>query len=260
MDFKYQLQQLLNDGTLEWRDHPYIFGIRAVCRAECDTLSQTEMDEELNRIMDTLRAPFTSEYWTAAPGLARESDTNEQCICTHVIKNQYYIKHRQTGTLLQLGSRCITKCDSDLGKDVQRMTCMICDEILLDRRKKYQRDGFCGEKCMKFFYFYECPECKERNVPSFDKESGSLCDDCEEKKRRRQSLIDKGYTGCVDCGELCAKGMARCLKCYKIYINNKHKEENYRKCIDCHKFNIHPSAPVYCKRCKYCYTRFKRYR
>jgi len=93
-----------------------------------------------------------------------DDDESNMCVCSHPIKIPWYVTHIDTDMTWQIGSKCINKFSYDLDKEMKLMAvkiknrekgaiCNYCFEPLIDLRKKYQKDGFCNERCfMKMRY------------------------------------------------------------------------------------------------------------
>jgi len=63
------------------------------------------------------------------------------------IENLYYIKHVPTDLTFLVGSKCILKISTKLYLDMIKTKC-ICGNLILDRREKYGRLGYCKKTCM----------------------------------------------------------------------------------------------------------------
>ena len=84
---------------------------------------------------------------------------NDLCICGHPITQLYTITHRLTGIQFQVGSNCVYKIgDKTITKKMNRVKrvkkaidngdlCVYCSDPLLDKRKKFNREGFCDKSC-----------------------------------------------------------------------------------------------------------------
>jgi hypothetical protein len=93
-----------------------------------------------------------------------DHEESNMCVCSHPIKNPWYVTHIETNMTWQIGSRCINKFGCNLDKEMKLIAvknrnkkkdaiCHYCYEPLIDMRKNYQKDGFCNKNCaMKMSY------------------------------------------------------------------------------------------------------------
>lgn len=86
------------------------------------------------------------------------NDTENMCVCTHPIRDLCYIQHVPSGLVWQVGSTCVNNIDKNLGEQLEKyklrskrirdgIICKYCEEPLMDLRKKFQKDGYCGKNC-----------------------------------------------------------------------------------------------------------------
>jgi hypothetical protein len=101
------------------------------------------------------------DFWTADDDIVQgekccEEDIcecNKKCICGHHIQNLYYIKNDaitcSDSITCLVGSCCVKKSStsSDLHNRLTKDRCVVCDTTLLDKRGKYQRNGYCSQTC-----------------------------------------------------------------------------------------------------------------
>jgi hypothetical protein len=111
---------------------------------------QIEFIEGLCYIQDyELASDDVINDFEAVYGFSSEIASN-LCICGHHIEKKYYIRAKRgvaKGEIIVVGSDCIKKVSLSLFEDLTREKCLTCQKNLMDRRAKYQRDGYCDSIC-----------------------------------------------------------------------------------------------------------------
>ena len=74
-------------------------------------------------------------------------ECNMKCVCGHHIRNLYYLQNIEETVTCLVGSECVKKASTDLYNKLVKDKCLICKEVLMDKRKEYQRDGYCSNEC-----------------------------------------------------------------------------------------------------------------
>ena len=164
--------------------------------------NKNKLTEFTNIIETKLNRPFKADEWTSyIPDNICDSEDDEmyRCICSKKIKHLYYIKHIETDISFQVGSECVKKLDNELGLGLTKNKCKICDNFIMDNRKKCSKKDCCSDFCMN-----------------------KLCKLCD------KPLTNLKYTICFDCNTLKKlKSDKKCSNC-GIYILSK-----YTKCYNC---------------------------
>ena len=88
---------------------------------------------------------FNEEEWFVIDCIPQS--LKAYCICSNPIENLYYIKHVPTDLTFLVGSKCISKISTKLYLDMKKSKC-ICGNLILDRRNKYGRLGYCSKTCV----------------------------------------------------------------------------------------------------------------
>ena len=88
---------------------------------------------------------FNEEEWFVIDCIPQS--LKAYCICSNPIENLYYIKHVPTDLTFLVGSKCISKISTKLYLDMKKSKC-ICGNLILDRREKYGRLGYCSKTCV----------------------------------------------------------------------------------------------------------------
>ena len=124
-----------------------------------------EFIDALNFLNDnTIYRKNEIDFWTANDNIVQGKkccekyicECEKKCICSHPIKNLYYIKN-DAGITCLVGSCCVKKTSSDLHNRLTKDRCVVCNcsfvaggrdpPTLLDKRGKYQRNGYCSQIC-----------------------------------------------------------------------------------------------------------------
>lgn len=88
---------------------------------------------------------FNEEEWFVIDTISQSYKS--YCICSQQIENLHFIKHIPSDLTFLVGSKCISKISTKLYLDMIKTKC-ICGNLILDRREKYGRLGYCNKTCM----------------------------------------------------------------------------------------------------------------
>ncbi len=84
-----------------------------------------------------------------------EEEDFTRCICSQVIKNSYFIRHKETGIRFKIGSDCFQKLFGKAQCDeihFFKPLCINCKkEKVLSRRTNAGKLGCCSEKCKNIY-------------------------------------------------------------------------------------------------------------
>jgi uncharacterized protein (DUF3820 family) len=112
-------------------------------------LTKTMRTEFIHIIQLVTKEIFNPEQWN---GQSLQEDLNEEgitecCICTKEIHNLYEICHIPTQIRFKVGCDCVEKISKKLRDKIVKDKCIMCKGVVQDRRRRYQKDGYCGEEC-----------------------------------------------------------------------------------------------------------------
>lgn len=181
---------------------------------------------------------WSFDNWDACDEPQTINKIASKCICSHDINEQNFIKHKITGDILTVGSRCIKRfCDNQELKDnlnlIQKKRknpnakyCARCNKKVNDKisAEQNEENGYYHKSCITGIY-NKCWKCDGfKNSPYYK------CD-CEERKafikKQKQERIKNNL--CIDCDEDLQGKLSwvnRCVPCYNIWekqIKNKKK-------------------------------------
>ncbi len=124
------------------------------------------------------------------------------CICTKNIGCDYYLQNKKTGRIFAVGSKCVQNVSEKLYSQMIRGKCKQCDSALIDRRRKYQRDGLCDMNCSNNFLRTQqqlvIPQqrlCKYCDEPLTTRSKGGFCNyqclhlNIEDEKGQKKNVI-----------------------------------------------------------------------
>jgi hypothetical protein len=180
-------------------------------------LKKNSMKDEFMFILNSFFKTFVKEDWTSVTD-NENVDHVEFCICSHSITILYYILHIPSGIEFQVGCDCVKKIDIDLYFKLIKDKCIKCENVLKDKRKVYQKDGYCCQQC----YLID------------NKLEESICDNCSEifVNKNKYYFNLNGY-----CSKECFKTdlIGNNFKCFF----KKYKDEKWK--------NVIKKDPDYCK-------------
>jgi hypothetical protein len=154
------------------------------------------------------------DYWTADDSIVQGEkccddslvpcDCKRKCICGQHIYKLYYINNKAIkdtiyGDLFPkitclVGSCCVQKTSTtnELYNRLTKDRCKVCDETLLDRRKEFQKDGYCSQKCSWWPKCGKWPIAKGKTTTYHDlcKTNIKYAEWCLKKEKEK---IEKGY-------------------------------------------------------------------
>jgi hypothetical protein len=114
----------------------------------------------------------------------KDGESKERCFCSQTIQILRFVQYIPTEEIILIGSACIKKF---LGDEKQKIAdgcaCIICDNVL-DKRKKYQRDGYCTKKCKDKHLCRMCYECKELSILKSEPDWKRLCISCFKESKK----------------------------------------------------------------------------
>jgi len=143
MDYEYDRERFAN----VFNEHTGVIYRALSHRAES---MKIEFIEGLCYLQDRdLASDNVIADFEAVPGFTADIAGN-MCICGHHIEHKYYIRATtgaSEGEIILVGSDCIRKVSLALFNDLTRDKCITCRKNLMDRRAKYQRDGYCDQVC-----------------------------------------------------------------------------------------------------------------
>lgn len=177
-----------------------------------------------------------------------ENESKERCFCIQTIQKLRYALYKPNNEVILIGSECINKF---LGKDIQKVAdgrgCVICNSVL-DKRKEYQRDGYCSKDCMEQHLYRTCSICKTFSILKSDPIDMELCNGCE-NKRRYNRICEMCDNFSISISEPEWKRI--CTSCYMD------KKDIRRQCLSCLQFNIKGYEPSWKKNCIDCFKKLK---
>lgn len=197
--------------------------------------------------MDDWQPINPGNVFTGIDMRVEDDETKERCFCTQTIQLLRFVLYKPTQEVILVGSECIRKF---LGDEKQKIAdgraCMVCDSVL-DRRKEYQRDGYCTRNCMEQHLYRMCSGCDMLSIlkSEVDKE---LCNGCE-NRRRYNRICEMCDSFSIPIGEPEWKKV-----CTSCYIDNK---DIRRQCSSCLQFNIKGCDPSWKKICISCFKKSK---
>lgn len=148
------------------------------------------------------------------------------CICSHDIEDNYFIKNKNNGKILVIGSECIKKFGT---RD------MVDEHKLMNKIANYE-----GDK-------RACINCGNHRI-AYDDSWKKLCKPCYKNGIREASATYKKVVGIKSC-TICGKNNNTEIEiCYKCKEN-----ENKRECLSCGEKRILNTEPVWKKQCYSCY-------
>lgn len=171
-------------------------------------------------------------------GHPEEHKEPEHCICSQIIHNSFWVKHKKTYTFLRIGCDCIMKFwQNDLEminsvKDLKRKQ---------DYQKKYKKQS-------KLPLHRFCSGCKRHAIDINESEEKTLCHPCWKK----QSLQKRS---CIECGDACINMNEPEWKklCYSCWM--KKQSSQNRSCEDCGHISINIKEPEWKKLCFSCWKK-----
>jgi hypothetical protein len=173
------------------------------------------------------------------------SEYTEQCICSHKIEINNYVRNNINGNVLIIGSECINKFGSGNMKTNLRIVSNI---------RKYT-----GTKRM-------CQRCCKHKIPGNAEDWKTLCRSCYKKGERTASEEYKqvmGYRQCKQCKKFSISKDAEdwkmvCNSCYSRILTERVddcKNIGYRSCQQFKKLSIPEDAEDWKTLCNLCYNR-----
>jgi hypothetical protein len=179
-----------------------------------------------------------------------DTDRNKFCICSHDIEQCYYVKNRNNGNILRIGSDCIQKfMPAELNREFKEK---IRRENQLNRIEN-------GENAKRW-----CSGCQKHNIMPEQPDWIKLCKKCWKSGNEvQESISDKHFNRqCSVCqkynipnGE--PEWKRKCNSCWRenkeMGIEEMTVRKDSRQCIVCKKYNIPVDKPEWNKKCYPCY-------
>jgi hypothetical protein len=171
----------------------------------------------------------------------QEGESKERCFCSQTINQLRYAIYEPTNEIILIGSECVYRF---MGRENQKIAggsgCIVCDTVL-DKRKKYHRDGYCSEECLKSLYRI-CSCCNKLSILKSNT-TDALCKECCESNNINM---------CNMCNNFFIPDESWKTVCKECYKKNKNK---FRKCVVCFQMNIKDYEPSWKTKCASCYKK-----
>ncbi len=165
--------------------------------------------------------------------ISDQGEASSMCICSHEIKQSYYVKNQVNNNILRIGSECINKFMSDNLKEQAN---------ILKKQMHYQKTGSQAYKM--------CGVCHRHNIPIESPSWKNTCKACFKKGDKAEAVINMNNRPCETCHQLRIpptepSWKLKCSTCYKA---------NCRICTKCLKPTIQQNAPKWITMCSKCYN------
>ena len=114
------------------------------------------------------KTPYHSpyEFWQREK-ICEDCVSTEFCLCGHLLRRRYFLRHVPTGRVLCVGSECIQKINPELASHMLRPQCRnapTCNQIVFDQRTVFGKESFCSLECFEkknpnHYAVKKCPHC-----------------------------------------------------------------------------------------------------
>ena len=238
----------------------------ALVRKPCKQLPVELMREEFLKVIEqATRGPFDPTEWTfhaEEQDPENEVDRN-QCICSHLIHELYFIQHRPTRLIFMVGSECVHKVDENLFLGIKGKLCIHCEDTKIDKRTRAGKENLC-EECFDYTRFRDCVICKQRVVDVKEPAWKTKCPSCfrhEMILNKQKALITPkaNLRKCDLCPHLFPEETpswkTRCGKCY--HKTKYDKIKGFVECPECNEYKIPEKDAGWRKICGKCYHKTK---
>lgn len=125
--------------------------------------TKQEFNDALNYIKENdIYVDDEIKYWYKCKSRFQGGEKEDSyCICGHDIQYIYYIQCKNL--IVQVGSCCIKKVNTDLYKSLVKEPCILCCKPM-DLRFSICKEGFCSDQCKRI---YRCKDWtfKGKNYP-----------------------------------------------------------------------------------------------
>jgi hypothetical protein len=190
-----------------------------------DALRNMTGDDTLeNYIYSGGKDPSKEEYFFKKNPNARQlPEEKDNCICGHHIKENCYIKHIITGTVIVVGNCCIKKY---LPEENRNKTCSKCNKA--HRNRNFDMCNNCRPTCIDCSKYSVINYCGTCSINMGD----NKCNNCI-RSNTCNDCIFTHYKKCINCKENKILMPTECGDCSKKYWVCP-KDTYIKLCKDCY--------------------------